>query len=314
MVEFDITISRSDWETFTGPLKPLLHDLARLAGISNSLPYLPIVFMPGNLIGDFANRFTGVEGYPEGQYLGGLALPKNANGGLGCLVLIDEAKLDGLTDHHRPCELILTVLEELIHVVLYTARWGQDGDTFLDKLGSGTWEEIIASRIHDEYAACRIKANISATVPLFDHPTGGRTTMIVQYGDDPQRLAMLAQRDIAMLREAFKDGPCDLGEAMARAQNIAFRGLLEPMARAQGFHDGCPEDMPVEENVYPVNLPDIEFAQFAMADLWPSIRYILQESHDSKYSSINSAVDGIRTHVATVCDRLLDRVVRLDGA
>jgi hypothetical protein len=242
-------------------LRALLDDLLPLALPVSDPAFLLVVVANDEAVEQSVNQLLNL-GSRQGGHHGNtsaVAVPLVREGALVCSIVLGRSLVDPLQPElfHLP-ETVSSVLEELLHVRLYTLRWAQTGSASVPASDSPPAAvRICASRAFDEFIVAALKAQMMGTLPLVDNE-GGLSVSHPQYGGLAGRmLDELGERLPAMV-DAAATSP-DYVAAWHEVMDAVYRLCFEPLARTAGFRQGAqsepirwPGDDPAESLFYRV--------------------------------------------------------------
>lgn len=236
---------------------------------------------------------------PLGKHLPGGArtaatIPIEGSEGVDCYVVINEKELDQIEPENL-FPIISTLLEELLHVQLYSFRWRCRGCYLAPRADSLL---ILCSNLHDEYIVSKWKSAICASVPLISHD--GEPSICFIYYEAP--LGLTLDRALSSLSEVVTDGArgrISTTEAWDRLMTSTYRDVFEPLARESGFRAGAPES-PQREG----GASESWFYRVCVLNYWEEIQAQMERSFQSQLVEMDAAID----QIVTVVTRFLNDI------
>lgn len=279
------------------PLRRILEELANAAGLGGTTMCVNVNFLPLEFIGSAVNLLVGAEAYPPSEYKpSALVVPSVDHSGLTCTVFVDSQELEALSETSRPDKLVLSLLEEFLHARIYYQRWEQGGKVGGIAGADDPEEDIVASRVHDEYVVCRMKNEIVSTLALFDAPNnpGYRTTRVLHYGVSVGDLIEGAEMKLAEMQADYERGRLSLSQLKLYLGNIVFRQILDPLARSHAFFDGLVEqereNYALEQLAQPLFLDQVN-------PYWQRIYTYLNESYGDEFRYMSLTTKAISQEI-----------------
>jgi hypothetical protein len=212
---------------------------------------------------------------------------------LACLIVLGKALLDSLDlEHGHPAETVSALLEELLHVWVYTSAWQRRGYVQHRGKGLDPCEAdvlTIASQMCDEYVVIRRKTHLAATQPLFELEPGKRLGAgVLSYGGDAVSAIELG---IGQAEDIVLEAACGARAASDAWRDVTralYRGIFEPLSRDAAYRDGALEGPPLDQR-----LQSVEFYRDVLADPWNRMHEGLRRVFDSNLSESEVILDQI---------------------
>ncbi len=277
-----------------------------------------IWIVPEGELGTYVNRIiTAVapDASPHefGTYTpGGVAVPVETEVGAKAFVLLDKSEIVHLspTNYFLP-DVISTILEEVLHVQLYSLAWQRRG--FIQyrdqEVGCKIDYYNLCSNFHDEYAVCRLKAQMLKENLLFKTEQGEIKPVEFFYGAPLDKSINRAVADLKQTIFGAASASIPIESAWPKALNQIYRGILEPLARNAGFVAANPDaDHPYN------NANNSSFYVNYFSRYWHLIEQQLNISFDSDFSEEETALDHMVEHLDTFLKEIGVSLRQLDSS
>jgi hypothetical protein len=160
-----------------------------------------------------------------------VAVPQETERGLVCFVVVGEGNLESIEPGQFPAEAASTLLEELLHVRLYTRTYQRRG--YIMPRGTTTTPAIgqdmfvFCNRLTDEYIVTRWKTPI-----LSDF--GVRVEYARSLTDELEEAA----KELARIGARFYAGELPLEDAWNEIIHLGYYHVLLPLARSAAYEAG----------------------------------------------------------------------------
>jgi len=223
------------------------------------------------------------------------AVPVENGETFSSFIVISKQHLQNLSlDSYHHSETVLALLEELLHVWVYTTTWQRRGFLLPSENERNGCENdifIIASQMCDEYVVIRKKAELISTLPLIEVKTETAhvlTTGKIRYGGDI--VQDITQSEIALEKTIIEaaSGQMEIADAWRFILGIIYRKLFEPLSRNSAYCDAISENRLPDEP-----LRDINFYQELIADRWGKIHKGLKRVYNSDLDDTEIVLDEI---------------------
>jgi hypothetical protein len=278
------TLDRLKIEAFTS----LLADLISLIGTLSVSNLKKIFIVEDSQVATKVNTIIKDSG-STGSYspsdiypANAVAVPIDKGTELTCYIVIGKKNLDPIDkEHNHPVETVLTLLEELLHVWVYTSTWQRRGYVQYRKLNYSACEAdlmTIASQMCDEYVVIRRKSVLASNLPLFEQePYEGLVAGKLSYGGD---IAVNLRNGVIDLEkiiiEASKHREVVSG-AWTDLIRILYRGIFEPLSRYTAYVDGTSIESELN-----IELKSNNFFNDVISGFWVKIHNGLNRVFESK--------------------------------
>lgn len=292
----EITFPSSMGDEPARALRLLLADLLPLAAVPDVRFLKRIIVVPDGTMETAVNDLisqgsTEDTNYVAGQNPAGAVLvPVETNEALNCFLLLTESHLEGVTPRaYHPIPLVSSLLEELLHLRDYVRIWQQLGTLYrYGEPGPRRDLSVLCGNVHSEYVACRRKAEIATTTPLFDSDSG-LTIHNFYYGHDLKEHLDTAGTWLADMLSDAAAGTLDHDEAWGRIWDVTYRRVFEPLAREAAFRAGSP---PLYNRLN--NSPGrSRFYRRHVDAYWPRVRSHLERSYDRDLADLDVTFSGL---------------------
>lgn len=233
-------------------------------------------------------------GYSPGSNLSrAIAVPIETDEGLRGTIVIGGTIVEGLSPmRYHAVEAVSVVLEELLHLRLYSATWKLQNAFFhqmasQDECFSSLLVQIV--RMRDEYVVGRWKVEIAGSIPLFDDVHGNRlVTGGFRYGDSIGTRLDRAVIGLVDISTNVASRTSDAPAAWNQLLDNLYRNVFEPLARDSAFRFGTPDTSLTEEEASANQL----FRNF-FATHWSVIRTQLERTVSSELEDAELALEVI---------------------
>jgi hypothetical protein len=217
-----------------------------------------------------------------------IAVPVGTTDGFGCYIVLAKHELHSLTSVQRhPHNLTSSLLEELLHVRVYTHAWRRRG-TIAPPITDRSWRDdlfVLCTLFHDEYIVGRTKSALMSTTPLVDNGDKMSTCSIFY----PYSLAPILQQahdTLAELVTKAAAGTTPTEQAWSALQAFVYRDIFEPLARDAAFRDGNTDESPIKHNA-----SENRFYREIIKPFWLAIYKELDRSFSSDLVESDVALD-----------------------
>jgi hypothetical protein len=233
-----------------------------------------------------------------------VAIPLESEGALACFIVVGEKYLEPLdAEHNHPIDTVSILLEELLHVWVYTSAWQRRGYVQHHNKGLSACEEdllIIASLMCDEYAVIRRKSLLVSNLPLFEpEPGKGFVAGKLNYSGDVANDISQGIAEIEKIIIEAASGTKAVSDSWSDLTRTLYRGIFEPLSREAAYCDGTPEESMSHKKLLP-----IKFYRDVLADCWSKIHGGLNRIFDSNLDEteviLNEIVCSIQALLKTI--------------
>jgi hypothetical protein len=233
----------------------------------------------------------------EGDTAVAVTVPVDSPGGLECKIVLGLSLIAELSDSFRfPASTVLAVLEELLHVRIYSAAHGRAGrvqPTVDDDNACDVDLTTLARHACDEYVVGRTKAALVNQCPVAQRgPDSPLETLQISY-DGSQALAGDAwlARIGAVVRESSSQRSAP-AEAWPSVLGMIYRGFLEPLARMAAYRDALQQI----ETIDPENLSRPQVFQSRVPEIVANLQSVVQ----SDLAETEQAAQVIAAHLRAI--------------
>lgn len=167
----------------------------------------------------------------------GVAVPIENESTFYCLIFLGESLLKDISiKHYHQSEVVSTLIEELLHVKLYTIIKKQHG--YIQKVEKICTSEAdiftICSLMLDEFIVNRWKATIIASNPLIEN-NGALTCGIIQYGEELQPILNNSFKRLLKIVRGAAVKTISINDAWGKLLYCIYREIFEPLSRNAAF-------------------------------------------------------------------------------
>ncbi|HEU5382244.1 MAG TPA: hypothetical protein VFV38_43070 [Ktedonobacteraceae bacterium] len=272
----------------------LVREVLPLASIPD-LTYLKgVLIVPGEMREQIVNQLIRDLGNSERTYSAGslshaCAVPIEVDSALLCLVLLEESLLQQIDPaHYRSSELVSTLLEEFLHVRLYSMTWQRRGYLYPQHLEPSYKKDLfsICSGFYDEYVVNRWKASIFSSQALFEQD-GQLTSGYIQYGLPLAPTLDKAATDLSNTVHDAASGKLPIAEAWTKLLQNVYREVFDPLARDAAFQSGNPPEAPK-----PLQGPlESWYYRQHIMPYWEQVKVQLERSFEDNLAETDMALD-----------------------
>jgi hypothetical protein len=227
--------------------------------------------------------------YVAGDMSNACAVPVQKNASLHCYILFGESFVQEIDpEHPYSAEIVLTVLEEMLHVRLYSTLWGLYGNLIpLSDLSCTTDLMNLCTGFRDEYIVNRWKytylvaqAEKAGTLQPFSASDFPLITRLDQ-----------AKGKLSSIVFAAATSQMSIGTAWVSLLRCVYRDIFELLARY-----AAPIAVISPENIKKyIDLSESQFYQHSIALYWQQIQKELERSYSSNLTEAHDALDNMVT-------------------
>lgn len=305
----------------------LLQEMLGLAAIPNAEHLRSIVIAPKGKLPETVKAIiqqagAGNNTYQPGTYrTQGIAFPTEREGQMECWIVLDESIIRGLTrDAYRPFETVSTLLEELLHVWVYSTLWeAQRASPASSKAlisNDALWS--FCGNVHNEYMANRRKSYLFATLPLYA-VEGGYAPGLVKYPDPLGPIIESSKAAIVSIIVKAGSGQIPISESWIQLLNGLYRRIVEPLCREAAKREGC-LDAQREGNIGPEEQLEEQaptaassrFYALHVAPYWQRLHVELERSYETFSSQPGETLTALDTMRDVLQEFLSHLGVRVD--
>jgi len=246
--------------------------------------------------------------HPAGGTSVAVTLPIETDGETSAIIFVSADQLDAIGPDGTPdLSLLSTVLEELLHVRLYSARQEQSLLHLTPGQPPCTRDLLIlACNLHDEYAVSRLKAEILAQ--LTEKTSDGQYVFSLAYGLDLGNVLDESFKDLSTAFWRVAHGELPVDQFWALVVDCIYHGILDPLSRETAFRAVVSARSPAQ--------PDISghwFFRESIAGYWKSIESLLERSFDTDFREMGAAIEGIAETIRKLLAHLGASYEECDG-
>jgi hypothetical protein len=224
----------------------LVQEMAVLAAIPNPEHLRRIVVVPEGQLPAAVNAIQSQGAsskavYKPGEYAPkGVVVPAERNGQLACEIVFDERVLQGLSSPgYPPNDTVSTVLEELLHIWVYSSVWNMEkssppGSSWI----AGNEVQVVCMNAHGEYMANRRKSFLYASRPLFA-VEGGFITAYIVYPEPLGPVLENARTHLVSIITKAAGGTLSNADGWDQLLTCVYREVVEPLCRESAKREGC---------------------------------------------------------------------------
>jgi len=294
----------------TDAFAALLRELISVVGVDNIITLKQILIVDDSQVVNVVNSIiktvepSAVYMPRDTDFANALSLPVERDGLLSCFIVMSDVFLKPLTlEHNHPFNTVSTLLEELLHVGVYTSAWQRRGyvQHRSSKLNACEMDVLtIATQMCDEYVVIRRKSQLLATYPLFEpEPGKGFSRGKLSYDGDLIKKIGISGIELKKAVIEAAGGSKVISEVRSDVMRILYRGIFEPLSRNAAYCDETNEDSAVEQN-----LQAIKFYRELIADYWCNIHKELTLVFESNLSETEPALKEICGYIRELLKRV----------
>ncbi|OGO59309.1 MAG: hypothetical protein A2029_05005 [Chloroflexi bacterium RBG_19FT_COMBO_47_9] len=193
---------------------------------------------------DPSASYTPRSAYPANA----VSVPLETKGELYCFIVMGKSYIEPLdTEHYHSPNTVLTLLEELLHVWVYTSAWHRRGYVqYRNRELPACYADLltIASQMCDEYVVIRRKSHLAANLAVFEpEPGKGFMAGIINYGgnifDEVSKGDEELEKIIVEAASGLRRVPNSWNDLMI----VMYRLVFEPLSRNAAYCDDISGEM-----------------------------------------------------------------------
>jgi hypothetical protein len=241
-----------------------------------------------------------------------VTVPIETDGKLNCFIVISKKYLITLTpEFNHPIKTVSMLLEELLHVKIYTYLWGKRGYIQHVRKGLGIYRSgilTISSSMIDEYIVGRTKTNIFSTYNSFQLESG--TDLIggkINYGGNVFDQINTAEIELKKIVEKLVREAVSIPDAWGDISRILYRNIFEPLARNSAYYDENHEDFDEKR------LESIRIYRDVVITYWGKIHNQLKAIYESNLLEYESALSEIGDNISALLERIGITCLKVQG-
>jgi hypothetical protein len=302
-------------EAFAG----LLRELISLVGASKLATLKRVMIVEGTQVANTVNSIMR-EVAPSMSYVPShlysaeaVSVPVESADSLVCHIVMSETFLNTFTsEHSHPADTVSTLLEELLHIWVYSSTWQRRGyvQHWNRDLESCEVDVLtIASSMCDEYVVIRMKSQLLATLPLIEfEPNVGFAGAKLLYGGDVVDEITRGSSELRKIVTEAARGVRAVPEAWSDVVTTLYRGVFEPLSRKAAYCDGANGE-PFPED----RLRSVRFYHELLAGCWYEIHEHLKRVFDSDLRETENGLDGISSRIRALLRKIGVTYRKIDG-
>jgi len=230
-----------------------------------------------------------------------VTVPVEINGALNCFIVMGKKYFTDITpEFNHPFNTISMLLEELLHVKIYSLLWNKRGYIQYINKGFGTCKSdilSIASSLMDEYLVSRMKSKILSSCNSFQLESGKDLTGgKLSYGGNVFKRIKTAGIEFKQIVESLKKESVSIPEAWGHITRNLYRNIFEPLSRNAGFCDENQESCDDEQ------LKSIRMFIDLINDYWKDIHERLKTLYENNLNNY----EYVKNDIANIIDSLLN--------
>jgi hypothetical protein len=265
----------------------LLEEFLPEASIPNIEHLRGIYVVPDAAKDAVVNEFQGNKpgSYVAGDMSNACAVPVEKDASLQCYIIFGESFVQKINpEQPYAAEIVLTVLEEMLHVRLYSTLWERRGYLYPPSDLSCTTDLLkMCSNFRDEYIVNRWKYGYFVS-------QAEKTGTPISVSDFPliDRLNQ-AEGKLSGIVFAAASAQMSIGDAWVSLLRCVYRDIFELLARYAALLAAIgPERI---ENL--IDLSKSQFYQHSVAPYWQQIQKELERSYTSDLTEAHDALENI---------------------
>ncbi len=242
-----------------------------------------------------------------------VTVPLENDGELSCSIVMEKSYLEPLnTEHYHYPDTVLTLLEELLHVWVYTSAWRRRGFVqYRNKSMSACSTDLlsIASQMCDEYVVIRRKAHLAANHALFEpEPGKGFMSGIIKYGGNNVEEVSKGGEELEKIIVEAASSLKGVSTSWNDLIKVLYRCVFEPLSRNAAYSDEKPDETPEE-----IELQPIKFYRDLLSEYWEIIHNGLKMVFDSNLQETEAIVKMIADTIQELLGKIGVNFHTIDG-
>lgn len=241
-----------------------------------------------------------------------VTVPIETDGVLKCFIVMGKRYFTYITpEFSHPFNTVSMLLEELLHVKIYTLLWKKRGYIQHINKGFGICKSdllSVASSMIDEYLVSRMKANILSINNSFQLESGKELIGgKLNYGGNVLNRIKAAELQLKEMVEKLRIESRSIPETWREIIRILYRNIFEPLSRNAPFCDENQEPRNEEQ------LKSVKIYRELIVEYWENIHDQLKVVYESNLSKYESALNEIYNIIDALFNRIGITYSRVSG-